>query len=221
VRRRARPRREPETTRDRLIRAAAEVFLDVGYDGARVVDIARKAGVTTGAIYSQFRDKADLLVKALGAQGVDAVGNVLLTNTELPVASMLRVLSEVVVEGELHPTEVLLLDAAVAARREPELREQLAGALGQRIDVLAAMIERARKERVVADDVSTEAVVRFLLILGFGSIVTRSLGLEAPNHAQWSRLIGRLLGGVAPTPPRAGGPRPRAVTVAKPRPRAV
>ncbi len=124
-------------------------------------------------------------------------------------------------EGELHPTEVLLLDAAVAARREPELREQLAGALGARIDVLAAMIERARKERVVADDVATEAVVRFLLILGFGSIVTRSLGLEAPDHAAWSRLIGRLLGGVAPAASSAGGPRPRAVTVAKPRPRAV
>jgi len=220
VKRRGKARREPETTRDRLICAAAEVFLDVGYDGARVVDIARKAGVTTGAIYSQFRDKADLLVKALGAQGVDAVSNVLLTNTELPVASMLRALSEVVVEGELHPTEVLLLDAAVAARREPELREQLAGALGQRTDVLAAMIERARKERVVADDVSTEAVVRFLLILGFGSIVTRSLGLEAPNHAAWTRLIGRLLGGVAPTPASAGRRRPRAVKVAMPRPRA-
>jgi len=220
VKRRGKARREPETTRDRLISAAAEVFLDVGYDGARVVDIARKAGVTTGAIYSQFRDKADLLVKTLGAQGVDAVSNVLLSDTELPVASMLRALGEILVEGALHPTEVLLLDAAVTARREPELREQLTGALGQRTDVLAAMIERARRECVVAGDISSEAVVRFLLILGFGSIVTRSLGLEAPDHAAWTRLIGRLLGGVAPTPASAGRRRLRAVTVARPRPRA-
>lgn len=215
--RRGKTRREPETTRDRLIGAAAQVFLDVGYDGARVVDIARKAGVTTGAIYSQFRDKADLLVKALGAQGVGAVSNVLLTDTELPVASMLRALSEILVEGEVHPAELLLLDAAVAARREPELREQLTGALGQRTDVLAAMIDRARKERVVADDVSSEAVVRFLLILGFGSIVTRSLGLEAPDHAAWTRLVGRLLSGVAPTPASAGRRRARPVIVAQPR----
>jgi AcrR family transcriptional regulator len=220
VTRRAKARREPETTRDRLIGAAAQVFLDVGYDGARVVDIARKAGVTTGAIYSQFRDKADLLVKALAAQGVDAVSNVLLTNTELPVASMLRALSEIVVEGELHPTELLLLDAAIAARREPELREQLTGAIEQRTDALAAMIERARKERVVADDVSTDAVVRLMLILGFGSIVTRSLGLEAPDHAAWTRLVGRLLSGVAPTPASAGRRLPRAVTIASPRRRA-
>ncbi len=219
MKRRGKARREPETTRDRLISAAAQVFLDVGYDGARVVDIARKAGVTTGAIYSQFRNKADLLVKALGAHGVDAVSNALLTDTELPVESMLRALGEILVEGELHPTEVLLLDAALAARREPELREQLTGALRQRTDVLAAMIERAREERVVAGDVSSEAVVRLLLILGFGSIVTRSLGLEAPDRAAWTRLIGRMLSGVAPTPASAGRRRLRAVAVERPRPR--
>ena len=82
------------------------------------------------------------------------------------------------------------------------------------------MIERARKERVVADDVSTEALVRFLLILGFGSIVTRSLGLEAPDHAAWTRLIGRLLerrrADTGKRRPAAASP----ATVAKPRPRA-
>ena len=154
--RRGTARREPESTRDRLIEAAVEVFLAVGYDGARVQDIARKAGVTTGAIYAHFRDKADLLVKAFGTHGVNAVEAVLLSNTDLPVASLLRALSEIVVEGELDPAEMLLLDATVAARREPELREQLTGAIGQRAAVLTAMIERARKERVVADDVPRE-----------------------------------------------------------------
>ena len=199
--RRGTARREPESTRDRLIEAAVEVFLAVGYDGARVQDIARKAGVTTGAIYAHFRDKADLLVKAFGTHGVNAVEAVLLSNTDLPVASLLRALSEIVVEGELDPAEMLLLDATVAARREPELREQLTGAIGQRAAVLTAMIERARKERVVADDVSTEAVVRFLLILGFGSIITRSLGLAPPDHEAWTRLVGRLLSGVAANGP--------------------
>jgi AcrR family transcriptional regulator len=180
-----------------LIEAAVEVFLDVGYDGARVQDIAQKAGVTTGAIYAHFRDKADLLVKAFGSHGVDAVETALLSNTDLPVATLLRALSEMVVEGELDPAEMLLLDATVAARREPELREQMKGAIDQRVTVLIDMIERARREGVVADDVATEAVVRFLLILSFGSIITRGLGLAPPDPAEWRRLIGRLLSGVA------------------------
>ncbi len=195
--RRGTTRREPETTRDRLIEAAVDVFLAVGYDGARVQDIAQKAGVTTGAIYAHFRDKADLLVKAFGSHGVDAVESALLSNTDLPVATLLRALSELVVEGELDPAEMLLLDATVAARREPELREQMKGGIEQRTTLLIDMIERARREGVVADDVSTEAVVRFLLILSFGSIITRGLGLAPPAPAEWRRLIGRLLSGVA------------------------
>lgn len=217
---RGRTRREPEATRDRLLDAAAQVFLETGYDGARVVDIARKAGVTTGAIYAHFRDKADLLVKALAARGVEPATRLLLTDTERPVAGILRTLARIAIEGELHPTEALLLDAAAAARREGELREQLECGIGQRSAVLAAMVERARKERVVAAEIPTEVLVRFLLILGFGSIVTRGLGLAPPDATEWTHLIGRLLEGVAPRPATASRQRPRGPTSAARRRRA-
>src|SRR5438477_9063647 len=51
--------------RDRLLDAAADVFAEQGYDRARVQDIARRAGLSTGAIYANFRDKADLLADAI------------------------------------------------------------------------------------------------------------------------------------------------------------
>lgn len=194
----SRARRAPGATRDRLLDAAAKVFLESGYDGARVVDIARAAGVTTGAIYANFRDKADLLVKALGAHGIDPAGEVLLAGSALPVAGMLQTLGRLVIEGALHPTEVLLLDAAAASRREPELRRKLAEVAAERGEHLAAVIERARGEGLVAPDVSTAALVRFLLIFAFGSIVTRTLGLAPPAPADWAMLLSRLLDGVAP-----------------------
>jgi len=40
-------------TRERLLRAAAEVFAERGYDGTRVADIAAAAGVSNGAMYAQ------------------------------------------------------------------------------------------------------------------------------------------------------------------------
>jgi AcrR family transcriptional regulator len=52
-------------TRDRLIEAAAEVFAECGYDGARTNQIARRAGLSTGAIYSQYGTKAELLLAAV------------------------------------------------------------------------------------------------------------------------------------------------------------
>ena len=50
---------------DLLIKAAAEVFAERGYAGAGVAEIARRAGVTTGAIYSRYSGKSELLLEAL------------------------------------------------------------------------------------------------------------------------------------------------------------
>src|SRR3954469_21229958 len=56
---------ETLTIRERLLDAAADVFAEQGYDRARVQDIARRAGLSPGAIYGNFRDKADLLAAAI------------------------------------------------------------------------------------------------------------------------------------------------------------
>jgi AcrR family transcriptional regulator len=56
-------------TRDRLLRAAADVFAERGYDGTRVADIAAAAGVSNGALYAHFGSKAELLVAALRTHG--------------------------------------------------------------------------------------------------------------------------------------------------------
>ena len=62
------PRHRPGSTRvSALVAAAIEVFVAQGYDGARVQDIARAAGLTTGAIYANYRGKAELLFDAIGA----------------------------------------------------------------------------------------------------------------------------------------------------------
>lgn len=55
------PARDRRATRRRLLEAAADVIAREGLAGASLMDIARTARVTTGAIYSSFRGKADLL----------------------------------------------------------------------------------------------------------------------------------------------------------------
>lgn len=56
-----------DSTRQRLLAAATEVFLEKGYEGTRVAEVARRAGLTTGAIYGNFDNKSDLLTAALAA----------------------------------------------------------------------------------------------------------------------------------------------------------
>ena len=51
-------------TRDRLLDAAVEVCVEFGYDAATLTEIARRADVSTPAIYNHFVDKPDLMVAA-------------------------------------------------------------------------------------------------------------------------------------------------------------
>src|ERR1700679_1029734 len=55
-------------TRIALIELAADLFSERGYIDTSIRDIARCAGVTTGAIYGHFRNKADLLAEAINTR---------------------------------------------------------------------------------------------------------------------------------------------------------
>jgi len=59
-------REDTEQTRLNILNAALELFHEKGYARTTLEQIARKAGMTRGAIYWHFKDKADLF---LGLKG--------------------------------------------------------------------------------------------------------------------------------------------------------
>ncbi len=54
---------ESEQTRQDIFSAALQLFHDQGYSRTTLQDIARKAGVTRGAIYWHFKDKVELFIE--------------------------------------------------------------------------------------------------------------------------------------------------------------
>ena len=79
-------------TRERLLRAAADVFAERGYDGTRVADIAAAAGVSNGAMYAHFGSKADLLVDALRTHGRRLLAEVFATDPDRSITDLLLVI---------------------------------------------------------------------------------------------------------------------------------
>jgi AcrR family transcriptional regulator len=57
-----------EVTRRRIIVSAARVMVEQGYERATMLEIARRAGVTTGAVYFHFAGKKALLDAVVASQ---------------------------------------------------------------------------------------------------------------------------------------------------------
>lgn len=55
-------------TRERLLDAAQDLFVERGFLSTSLEEIAEAAGYTRGAFYSNFSDKTDLLIESLRRQ---------------------------------------------------------------------------------------------------------------------------------------------------------
>ena len=189
------------SVRDRLVAAAAEVFAERGYEGARVQEIVRRAGLSTGAIYTNFRNKADLLLAAVGTASVDS----LFATIELAggTAEGLRR------AGHELPTarrdkRPLLFEALVAARRDPEVAALLRKRLVTFRSLVAHVVATGQREGDLAPDVDAAAVAEFCQALGMGFLLMEAVGLPHAGEAEWSALIDRLLDAVTPSDRKEG-----------------
>ncbi|WP_326783198.1 ScbR family autoregulator-binding transcription factor [Streptomyces sp. NBC_00151] len=67
----ARQQERAVRTRETLVRAAAEIFDEVGYSGASINKILDRAGATTGAMYFHFKSKEELARAVILEQAAD------------------------------------------------------------------------------------------------------------------------------------------------------
>lgn len=57
--------RDPERTKARIVKAATDLFMNVGPAGASLDDVSKKAGVARGLIYHYFKTKEQLFEQVL------------------------------------------------------------------------------------------------------------------------------------------------------------
>lgn len=64
------------STRERALRVASTLFLERGYEGTSLVEIARELGISTPSLYWHFKSKQDLLYQFLTHQWEDFLSSV-------------------------------------------------------------------------------------------------------------------------------------------------
>ena len=188
---------------DRLLHAAAEVFAEKGYERAGVAEIARRAGVTTGAIYNRFGGKAELLLEAVDHHVPRSLDNVLNGASEsvgrLPATKVLSTLGDHLLD-DLDGGHGLFLEAMVAARRDPELAARLRERVADEDRRLGKLVDEGTSDGLLDPDLDQQAIVRLAHAIGFGMLLTRSMGLDLPDPDHWHVVIGRVLDGLALPP---------------------
>ena len=60
-----------QRTREKILAAAKALFAERGYEGATIRDIAKSAGMSTGAVFASFIDKSDLFTEIAEAEQAD------------------------------------------------------------------------------------------------------------------------------------------------------
>ena len=122
VRRTGRPPKTADAvpTRDRLIAAAVEVFVERGFGQANITEIAERAGISGPAVYKHFDGKADLLIQA-ARHSLDTTLRGSAVGARNPKETARRWLSP-----EFEPTRRLLVELHLTAGREADLAGLLA-----------------------------------------------------------------------------------------------
>ena len=184
-------------TRERLLRAAADVFAERGYDGTRVADIAAAAGVSNGALYAHFASKADLLVDALRTHGRNMLADMFAADPGRPVVDLLLAV------GRWLPRRrdargYLIIEALVAARRDADVARPMQEYLAERAGWLAGLMRLAQAGGELDPALSPDALAHFCLLLAMGGALVPP-DLHAVGEEEWAALLTRVAGGLSNT----------------------
>jgi AcrR family transcriptional regulator len=187
------------STRTRLLEAAAEVFGERGYDGTRVQEIARRAGLTTGAIYANFDGKADLLLEAIDTLGAHAIDALLfdVVSGRSPAETLLTMGVTLSAPGD-DQARALLFEALGAGRRDPDVARRLQAHFEQRARRLAQLVEDGRAAGELAPDLDVAAAVRFCLALALGFLACDLAGVAPVNREGWESVVHRTVAAFGP-----------------------
>lgn len=219
-----------EETRRRLVESAAEVFGRRGYDGTTVAEIARNAGLTSGAIYAHYQNKSDLLMSTiervdgdetavLGEAAVLAGGEAG-DEDEAGDEEKIGAAARRIRRRRVDPASLLdffewvgtrlggrsrgrfdgsvLLEAVVAARRNPEVARATRARISRRERRVADLLRLAQAAGTCDPDLSADAIARYTTALTLGLVMVRSLDLDPPEPEKWAQVVGRTVDALRP-----------------------
>jgi AcrR family transcriptional regulator len=179
--------RRRQQTRDHLLAAAAQVFAERGFHGATLDEVARVAGFTKGAVYSNFKNKDDLFLALFKANYEREMAQLVATLEASAVPSVDRLTDFVALiqeETRRAPNSAVLhQEFWLYATRNPEARERLAAIDEEAVLALADLLRAQREQEGMEPLEDTVRVARVIETLFRGIGLLRVMQPELVDDA--------------------------------------
>jgi AcrR family transcriptional regulator len=183
-------------SRERILKAAIDEIAEMGFEKARLVDIAKRADLTVGSIYTWFENKEDLFRAALE----DALEAQLLSNAAalagVPELNQDKWLYEIanLVPRNFEDTTVtaaqrLMIESYYASWRDSDAQEKLLPRLRTHVQMYIDIIERAQASGAVRDDIDTYALAMVMVAVPLGMSLLNLSGFDRVEDSLWLPII--------------------------------
>jgi len=139
------PERRRAMTRQHLLDAAGIVFARDGFHGASLDDIAATAGFTKGAVYSNFKNKEDLLLAVMDhriSQQFDDIVGALDTDSHVQAEQLPRIANTVVDHIWDDSWTMLWLELVLYAARNPEAHSKVVALTRKSRERIEELVEK-------------------------------------------------------------------------------
>lgn len=182
----------PEETRRRVIDGAATAFAELGFERTRVSDIAKAAGLSSGAMYNHFDSKSDLLSAVIECHAGNELMKLVESGTISGLLDVVLARAKQLGAPGTMPAP-LLFEAINSARRDPEVLRILGEQVSGREDLFTGLIATAQAQGQVTDEVDPRATARFMLSVLIGSLIVQAMELPELDAGSWESFMTRLI----------------------------
>jgi len=177
--------------RARLLQLSATLFATQGYAQVSVRDLAARLGVTTGALYSNFRSKGDLLAEVLEVRIREDMERSQRSQPDLWLPEAVH--ESFLTLSDRLQMRALLLEAGAAARTDRELRESLRPPLTALIDQWIKDYRAWQQFGKVDPDVDMATLLPILWAMELGIGVLEAQGAVRVKPAALADFVGTFL----------------------------
>jgi AcrR family transcriptional regulator len=196
-------------TRERILFAATQLFAEHGFASTSMPTIAERSGITAGAIYRHFSNKAELLLevvkRALAALPFSFEGD-----GGKEDAARLPEVAARFTDPALSLVRQLAVEVHAAARRDPEVQRLLSVYNETAMQSIRALIEPAVQAGVQDEARDSEFTARAVMVFLMGLHHMDTLHPQLVGDRTWREFVSAHVARLLDLDTQAGRRKPAA-----------